>query len=212
MKTDELIRAIAQDRAVQRASILTCIAIALLAGRSLAALVFTLTLGFRSDLAIALHSWRFLFKMLVTLVAFTSAAWVCTRLARPDADFRDVWLVMAIAPILLATAILLEVLSVPPSLWVDRLIGTNARICLVAIPSMSIASLIALLFALREGAPRSPTVSGAAAGLLAGTMSASLYATHCPDNSPFFVLTWYCMAISIVIIAGAAIGNRTLRW
>jgi hypothetical protein len=105
----------------------------------------------------------------------------------------------AIAPTLLATAILLEVMSVPPSLWVNRLIGiTNARICLVAIPLMSTASLIALLFALREGAPRSPTVSGAAAGLLAGTMSASLYATHCPDDSPFFVLTWYCMGISIV--------------
>jgi hypothetical protein len=55
MKTDDLIRAIAQDRAV-RASILTRIAIALLAGGSIAALVFMLTLGFHPDLALVLHS------------------------------------------------------------------------------------------------------------------------------------------------------------
>lgn len=212
MQTDDLIRAIAQDSALAKAAMPRRIAIALLAGGSIAALIFTLTLGFRPDLAIALHSWRFLGKVLITLIAFTSAAWVCTRLARPEASLRDVWLAMAIAPFLLATAILVEAASVPPGLWITRLIGSNARVCLVAIPLMSIASLIALLIALRAGAPRSPTVSGAAAGLLAATMSASLYATHCPDDLPFFILAWYCLAISVVIIAGAAIGNRTLRW
>jgi hypothetical protein len=212
MKTDDLIRAIAQDRAVARDSIRTRIAIALMAGGSIAGLMFTLTLGFRPDLTIALHSWRFLLKLLVTLVAFATAAWVCTCLARPDAGFRDVRLAMATAPALLTAGILLEMLSVPPGFWIERLIGTNALICLVAIPLMSTASLVALLMALRQGAPRSPTVSGAAAGLLAGTMSASLYATHCPDDSPFFVLVWYCTAIAIVVLAGAAIGTRTLRW
>jgi hypothetical protein len=212
MKTDDLIRAITQDRAVARASIRTRIAIALMAGGSIAALVFTLTLGFRPDLAIGLHSWRFLFKLLATLVPFATAVQVCTYLARPDAVFRDVRLAMVIAATPLAVGIFLEVLSVPPAFWIERLTGTNARICLVAIPLMSIVSLVALLMALREGAPRSPTVSGAAAGLLAGTMSAGLYAMHCPDDSPFFVLVWYCTAISIVVLAGAAIGNRTLRW
>jgi hypothetical protein len=212
MKTDHLIRAIAQDRAQRQASIRTRIAIAVMAGGCVAAIVFTLTLGLRPDLANALHSWRFLLKLLVTLVAFVTSAWVCTRLARPDAALRAVWLGMAIVPALLAGGILGEMLSVPPGFWMERLTGTNARICLVAIPLMSIASLAALLMALRDGAPRSPTVSGAGAGLLAGTMSASLYATHCPDDSPFFVLVWYCTAVAIVVLVGAAIGNRTLRW
>jgi hypothetical protein len=55
-------------------------------------------------------------------------------------------------------------------------------------------------------------VSGAVAGLLAGGLAATLYATHCPDDSPLFVAIWYSLAIALVVLAGAVVGRRVLRW
>jgi hypothetical protein len=66
--------------------------------------------------------------------------------------------------------------------------------------------------ALRAGAPRVPAWAGAVAGLLAGCLSAALYATHCPDDSPLFVAVWYALAVMLVTLAGALAGHRLLRW
>jgi hypothetical protein len=72
--------------------------------------------------------------------------------------------------------------------------------------------LVGVLAALRYGAPTRPRLAGAAAGLLAGGLAATLYAAHCPDDSPLFVVTWYSLAIAMVVIAGSLIGPRVLRW
>jgi hypothetical protein len=93
-----------------------------------------------------------------------------------------------------------------------RLVGHNAMVCMVLIPALSALPLIATLFALRHGAPTSPTLAGAVAGLLAGGIGATLYATHCPDDSPLFIATWYVIAISAVTLIGAIAGARLLRW
>jgi hypothetical protein len=77
---------------------------------------------------------------------------------------------------------------------------------------LSVAPLVALLAAMRAGAPRSPAMAGAVAGLLAGGLGAVLYAIHCPDDSPLFVGLWYVPAIALVVLAGAAAGSRALRW
>ena len=65
---------------------------------------------------------------------------------------------------------------------------------------------------LRSGAPASPALAGAAAGLLAATAGATLYAFHCFDDSPLFVVTWYVLAALPVIALGAILGRRLLRW
>jgi hypothetical protein len=65
---------------------------------------------------------------------------------------------------------------------------------------------------MRAGAPRSPGIAGAAAGLLAGSLAATLYALHCFDDSPLFVAFWYVPAIALVMLGGAAAGSRALRW
>jgi hypothetical protein len=68
-------------------------------------------------------------------------------------------------PLLLAAAVGLELLTVPVTEWGERLVGTNAYICLVAIPVLAIAPLIAGLVAMRAGAPSSAMEAGAAMGL-----------------------------------------------
>ena len=49
-----------------------------------------------------------------------------------------------------------------------------------AIPFLGLAPLVAILIALRNGAPEHPARAGAAAGLFAGAIGAALYAMHCP--------------------------------
>ena len=55
-------------------------------------------------------------------------------------------------------------------------------------------------------------LAGAAAGGLAAAVAATIYAFHCFDDSPLFVLTWYPLAAIPVIVAGTVAGHRLLRW
>ncbi len=100
----------------------------------------------------------------------------------------------------------------PARTWETRLVGSNALVCLTAIPLFALAPLAALLLVLRRAAPASPALAGAAAGSLAATTAAAIYAFHCFDDSPLFVLTWYPLAAIPVIVVGAVIGRRLLRW
>ena len=59
---------------------------------------------------------------------------------------------------------------------------------------LSLAPLAAVLYALRQGAPSNLTLAGAIGGLLSAGVGATLYASHCADDSPLFVATWYPFA------------------
>ena len=93
-----------------------------------------------------------------------------------------------------------------------RAVGGNSRVCLTAIPLMSLPLLAAALIGLRHGAPTRPAVAGAIAGLLSAGLAATLYASHCTDDSPLFVATWYTMATALVTAIGALAGSRVLRF
>jgi hypothetical protein len=58
----------------------------------------------------------------------------------------------------------------------------------------------------------SPAVTGAVAGLLAGALGATVYATHCTDDSPLFVAIWYTQAIGFMALGGMLVGQYVLRW
>jgi len=93
-----------------------------------------------------------------------------------------------------------------------RLIGSNSRICMTVIPLLAVPVLVASLIGLRHGAPARPAVAGAIAGLLSAGVAATLYASHCTDDSPLFVATWYPIAIALVTAVGAVAGSRVLRF
>jgi hypothetical protein len=93
-----------------------------------------------------------------------------------------------------------------------RLIGSNSRICMTAVPLMSLPLLAAALIGLRHGAPSRPALTGAVAGLLSAGLAATLYASHCTDDSPLFVATWYTIATALVTAIGALVGSRVLRF
>jgi hypothetical protein len=212
MKTEDLINAIAQDGASRQVSLAARMSVALLLGGIIAAALFVRVLGVRPDIISALQTWRFDSKVAIAFVCFAVASWATYELMRPDADTRRALLLCALPFALLAITVVCELISSPMSVWMERAIGSNSRLCLASITTLSIAPLVALLFALRAGAPRSPPLAGAAAGLLASGLAATLYATHCPDDSPLFVGLWYIPAIALVAVLGGAAGSRLLRW
>jgi hypothetical protein len=211
VKTDELIDLLAKDSPPPW-PFRSVLAGAVAGGIAIAAIVFFAGIGFRPDISKALGSSRFLFKFVVTVSLASTAIGAALALGRPDGRFAPTGLMMATAPALLGFAVVLELLAVPQSQWLPRLVGVNARLCLTLIPLLAIGPLTCLLAALRQGAPSSPGLAGAVAGVAASGIAATFYAAHCTDDSPLFVMTWYLIAALIVTMAGYLIGNRVLRW
>lgn len=211
MKTDELVNALVADRAGRRHALARPLPLALLAGGLVSVMLFFVDLGFRQDLAAAVGTWRFGLKLAMVALAAVLAFALCRSLSRPVAEPHPARRLLPLG-LLAAAAVALEMASMPVSSWGTRLVGSNALVCLTSIPMLAAAPLVALLAALRSAAPGSPALAGAAAGLLAATLGAALYAFHCFDDSPFFVVTWYVLASLLPIAAGAALGRRLLRW
>jgi hypothetical protein len=48
--------------------------------------------------------------------------------------------------------------------------------------------------------------------MLSAGLAATLYASHCTDDSPLFVATWYTVATALVRGIGALAGAKLLRY
>lgn len=209
MRTDDLMRSLVAD-ATPAPRLEPRLRIALVAGLALSAVLFAAILGPRSDLAAVATEPRFMFKFVVTLALAGTAIAVALRLVRPG--MRAGVPALLLAPGLLAAAVLTELTVTPAASWGARLVGSNALVCLMSVPLLAAPVLVAVLTVLRRGAPLRPALTGAVAGLVAGGLGATLYASHCVDDSPLFVATWYSLAIALVVAAGALAGARLLRW
>jgi hypothetical protein len=211
VKTDDFINLLARDSDRPR-GFRSIVAGAVAGGIIIAAILFFAGIGFRPDISEAVRSNRFLFKFVVTISLAVGAIWVALSVGRPGGSLAHRGLALAIAPALLAGAVGVELLVLPEDQWMPRLVGHNARDCLTLIPLLAIGPLACLMAALREGAPSSPGLAGAVAGLAASGIAATFYAANCTDDSALFVMTWYPIAILIVTTAGYFIGRTLLRW
>jgi len=182
------------------------------AGAAATTAAFALALGVRPDFWQAIATIRFPFKVLVVAMLAVTAFGLVLRVGRPGAKVSAWGYAVLAAPALLAIGAVAELFAIPAARWSEALVGTNRVLCLIIIPSLSLLPLAAALFGLRHGAPTRPALAGAVAGLLAGAMAAVLYALNCDNDSPLFVMTWYPLAISIVVLAGSLLGARLLRW
>ena len=211
MKTEQLVAALVQDRARSTWPLGRSLVAAAAAGSVVSLAIFAVEFGPRVDLAAALATWRFDLKLVLVLTALLAAFAACRAMARPVPSASWRVLVQATA-LLAAAALVVELVALPGAAWRARLVGTNAVVCLTAIPLFALAPLAVLLVAMRRTAPSSPGWAGAAAGALASAVAATIYAFHCFDDSPLFVLTWYPLAALPVIVVAAIVGRRLLRW
>jgi hypothetical protein len=212
METDQLIRTLAADSAYRARPVGFVLALALFAAAPVSVGIFFAALGVRPDVMSAMHNPFFDLKFAVTLALAISAIAVSLHLSRPEASLRG-WGWLLLIPAGLLVAGMSGEMMMPQRLpMMTRLVGSNSRVCMMAIPLMSLPLLAAALIGLRHGAPARPAVTGAIAGLLSAGLAATLYASHCTDDSPLFVATWYSIATAVVAAIGALAGSRVLRF
>ena len=212
MKTEQLIRTLAADNAHRARPVGLVLALALLAAAPVAVAMFLAGLGVRPDVMTAMHNPFFNLKFVETLALAVSAIVVSLHLSRPEASVKG-WGWLLLIPVgILAGGVAVEMMMPQKVPMMTRLIGSNSRVCLTAIPLMSLPLLAGALIGLRHGAPTRPAIAGAIAGLLSAGLAATLYASHCTDDSPLFVVTWYTIATALVAAVGALVGSKVLKF
>jgi len=212
METDQLIRTLAADNAQRERPVGFVLAMALLAAAPFSVAMLFAGLGVRPDFMTAMRNPFFDLKFVVTLALAIPAIAFSLHLSRPEASLRG-WKWLLLIPVGLLLAGIATEMMMPQRLpMMTRLVGNNSRLCMTAIPLMSLPLLVAALIGLRHGAPTRPAVAGAIAGLLSAGLAATLYASHCTDDSPLFVATWYTIAVALVTAIGALAGSRVLRF
>ncbi|WP_159982623.1 MULTISPECIES: DUF1109 domain-containing protein [unclassified Novosphingobium] len=216
MNTDTLIKNLsAEVKPVRRHAVGRRIALGILAGGVVTAILIAIGLGIRPDLDVAMHGYSFWMKWTYTLSLAVCALFTVARLARPDAPRlrRLRWLWLLLVPVCLLAAIgAMEMARVPSGEWLAMWLGQSWKKCPWLVLMLSAPIFIGLLWSFRRLAPTRLRAAGAAAGLAAGSCAAMLYCLHCPEVSAIFVLTWYTLGIALAAGAGALVGPRLLRW
>jgi len=212
METDQLIRTLAADNVHRAQPVGFVLTLSLLAAAPVSVAIFMAVLGVRPDVMTAMHNPFFDLKFVVTLAMAISAIAVSLHLSRPEVSLRG-WGWLLLIPLGFLVAGISGEMMMPQRLpMMTRLIGSNSRACMMSIPLLSLPLLAAALVGLRHGAPARPAVAGAVAGLLSAGLAATLYASHCTDDSPLFVVTWYSIATAFVAVVGALAGSKVLRF
>jgi hypothetical protein len=212
MDTDQLIRTLAADNAYRVRPVGFVLALALLAAAPVSILTFFSELGVRPDVMVAMHDPFFDLKFAVTLALAAAGITAGLHLSRPDASLDGYGWLFLIPCGILAAGIAGEAMLPQRLPMMTRLVGSNSRVCMTAIPLMSLPLLAASLLGLRHGAPARPALTGAVAGLMSSGLAATLYASHCTDDSPLFVAIWYTLATALVTAIGALAGAKVLRF
>jgi hypothetical protein len=212
METEQLIRTLAADNPNRGRPVGLTLTLALLAAAPVSVAMFMMALGVRPDVMTAMHNPFFDLKFVVTLALAISAIVVGLHLSRPEASLKG-WGWLLLIPVGIIAAGIGSEMMMPQRLpMMTRLIGHNSRVCMTSISLLSLPLLAGALVGLRHGAPARPALAGAIAGLISAGLAATLYASHCTDDSPLFVITWYSIATAAVTAVGALIGARVLRF
>ena len=212
MRTYEFIAALSADPVPEPIRLGRRFALALVLGLVGSLAIYALLMGPRPDIAEAARTARFCLKSVDSLAFALPSLLLTLKLARPDAKPKALALWLLAPFILLGAGVVVELLVVPRDEWLPRLIGHNSMFCMRMIPLLAAPILVTLIVALRAGAPTRPALTGALAGAASAGIAALLYSSHCPDDSPLFVATWYPLATLICMGVGAIVGRRFLAW
>lgn len=213
MKTDDLIAALAADaRPVRRSAVWTRWALALLLASALSALIMALAWGVRPDIHQAMRTTPFWMKAGYTAALGVAGLLMVERAGRPGV--RLGWGVALAAAAFVAILALAahELMNLPMASWRADMMGSSARVCPWRILAISAPVFLIAMATLRWMAPTRPAVAGAAAGLLAGGLGATVYGLHCQETAAAFTAMWYTFGMALWPLVGAAIGRWALRW
>ena len=212
MKTGDLIDLLATDAdRIPPGSAWRRLGVGFAAGGLVTLLAVVLWLRCQSLSVAAAQPW-FWMKAAYTGLLAVSGAFLVRRLATPGAALRTLpWWAAAIvlAMLGLGTA---QLLAAEPAQRLALWLGATWRVCSPLILLLSVPIYAGLAAAVRTLAPTAPTRTGAAIGFAAGSLAATLYGLHCPEQGAAFVATWYSLGIAAATGAGALAGRWLLRW
>lgn len=214
MKTDELIALLATGAGPVEPEFATRrFSMSLGWGLSATILTMAIMLGVRPDIGEAVSEPMFWLKLGFPLIIALSMYHATSVLSRPGTRLghTSAATLAAVLAIVWIMAVIALLNAVPGSRSM-LVFGDTWFFCLVSIPLLSIPVFIAAIWAMKGLAPIRPALAGAAAGLLAGSVSAVVYALHCPELAPPFIATWYVLGMAVPALVGAFLGPRLLRW
>jgi hypothetical protein len=213
MRTDDLIgRLSGALEPVPASQVLRVLTVGLGGGAVLSGIIMTATIGIRADLLEAMGGQAFWLKFVYTFVVAALGLLIVDRLARPDADIRRLLFLLAVPVLAMMALGAIQMLAADAATRHDLIMGHSARVCSILIAGLALPLFVGLFWSLRQLAPTQLTEAGAAAGLLAGSAAASIYAFHCTESTPTFIAIWYSAGILLTTILGAALGRFLLRW
>jgi hypothetical protein len=212
MKTDDLISTLASDSEWRARPVGVWLVAALIAALPVSVWMFMMSLGLRKDAMTAMGNPFFDLKFIVTIALASVAIAISLHLSRPEVSLGKWAWILAIPLGVLGVGIASDFAVHGRTGWSGRLVGKNSMVCMTAIPFLALPFLGASLAALRRGAPSRPAMAGAFAGLLSAGLAATLYASHCTDDSPLFVAAWYTIAALVTAAIGAVVGRRVLKY
>ena len=170
--------------------------IALVIGAMISAVLLLSTLGIRKNMAEAIETPRVIFKLGFTLLLAITSTRLAILIGKPGVSLRSAALTLLLPLAALLIGIAAELFVVPQAAWGSSLEGALLKLlpCLrphaVDRPASSPSSTPSVRV------PRKiPGKAGAVAGLAASGIAATIYAWHCPDDSPLFLATWYSIGI-----------------
>ena len=179
------------------------------------ALVLTVVyLGVRPDFAAALtgHDHVIFAKLLFALGVVAAALSVLLDLSipgrRPGGKVLNVVIPFAAIAIFAG----LEAILLPVREWLHPVEHGSWFECLLKIPALAVPAFVVLVLAVRRQAPTSLVCAGAYLGLVSGGIGTLGYALHCHDDSVTFVALAYSLAVLVMVVFGAIVGPRVLRW
>lgn len=180
-----------------------------LGGALVAIALFFACIGPRADLGAALEAASFWLKLGYTgLTGWL--AWAALRdRGVPGAVVGATWRA-ALPSACLAVLVTIDVARIAPEpvTWVS---ASWSR-CIMFVLALAAPILAGLLGALRGMASVRMRVTGAIAGLVAGATGATIYALGCGENSMWFVLVFYTLAMVLPAALGALVAPAILRW
>ena len=213
MKTDALISMLA--RGPVEADLRTTprrISLATASGLVVAVVAMWSVLGPRPDLASAVAIPMFWLKFMVPLGLAAAFFIASSRLARPGEQAKSAWTAVAMMLVILWVAAVISLWAAPAAQRASMVEGTSSWSCVASIALLAMPLVVCVLLAMRGLAPTRPKWAGAAAGGLAGSVAALVYAVHCTEMTLPFLAIWYMLGIAAPAALGSVIGPRFLRW
>jgi hypothetical protein len=213
MKTNELTSMLATgivrtDRHVVERRFTAALFLGFIGATSMLVVIY----GVRGDMPALLITPRFWLKVAFPLAVVGASLIVAARLSRPGVPVGMAWLALSVPLSLLWLAALGLIITAPPTLRLQLVLGSTWQVCTLNIAFLSIPTFVAVFWAMKGLAPTRPMLAGAAIGLLSGAQAALVYTLYCIEMAIPFWGVWYVLGMLVPTVLGGLLGPRVLRW